>query len=80
MITINELNKILYQAYCLHAWPSSGRKIKYVRPYIDNRSGLCYGVVFECVGGTVEFFVVNENKHKNLGQWVWEWMSEAEKE
>ena len=58
-----------------HKWPMQGHGIKYVRPYFDTRTGDFYGVVFEAIRGTKSLVVVNENRQRDLNQWILEFLN-----
>jgi hypothetical protein len=63
-----------------HSWHNGikGRGIKYIRPHFDTRTGEYYGVKFDGLN-PAEFFVVNENRHRDLFDWVMGWLNEGEK-
>jgi len=59
-----------------HSWFNGikGHAIKYIRPHFDTRTGNFYGVTFNGIRGRKDFFVVNENRHRNLTQWIREFL------
>lgn len=54
--------------------------IKYVRPHFDTRTGGFYGITLEGFRGKKEFFIVNENKDKDLYAWVMDFLEKDPKE
>jgi hypothetical protein len=78
-MTLEQFIDLLAEIAEKHTWFGlKGRKIKYVRPHFDTRSMDFFGVQFQCMGGDVEFFVVNENRNRDLTAWIKEWLKEGE--
>lgn len=36
-----------------------------------------YGITFDCLDGPHEFYLVNENRNRNLAKWIDEWLEGA---
>lgn len=54
-----------------------GKCIKYITPTFDFRTNEIYGIkIWGGVHEKKEFYVVNENKDKDLKQWIYKWLSE----
>lgn len=56
-----------------HAW-GKGHWIKYVRPHFDTRTQDFYGVSLDGAFGHKDFFVVNENRDRDLTEWVMDFL------
>jgi len=68
--------ELLEEIMAKHAWMLGvkGHAIKYVRPHFDTRTGDFYGVTFEGVRGKKDFFVVNEDRDRDLYVWIKEFL------
>ena len=53
-----------------HTFGLRGHMVKYVRPHFDTRTGDIFGVSFDGMFGHKDFFVVNENRDRNLTIWI----------
>jgi hypothetical protein len=57
-----------------HNFPYNGKMIKYANSSIDFRNGLIWKVSLN----DVDFSVVNKNRHKNLKEWIYDWLEKEE--
>lgn len=58
-----------------HAWGvSRGKWVKYIIPSYDTRTQMIYGIKLRGMFEDKDFFIVNEDVHRNLNQWVREWL------
>lgn len=73
-MNIEQFHLLLAEIQENHPWPLKGKCIKYVRPHYDTRTRTFFGVTFDTLSGTKEFFIVNENRHRDLCQWITEWL------
>jgi hypothetical protein len=58
-----------------HTFGLRGHMIKYIRPHFDTRTGDFYGVSFDGMFGHKDFFVVNENRNRDLLPWIMDFLS-----
>jgi hypothetical protein len=60
-----------------HSWYNGikGRCIKYIRPHFDTRTSQYYGITLDTLEGRENFFAINENQHRNLYEWIMEWLN-----
>jgi hypothetical protein len=60
-----------------HSWHNGiqSHAIKYIRPHFDTRTGDFFGVSFDGLRGRIDFFIVNENRHRDLYEWVVEFLN-----
>lgn len=49
----------------------NGKKIKYIRNNYDTRTGKIYYIKLD----EKEFYIVNENSHRNLKDWIYKWLN-----
>jgi hypothetical protein len=53
----------------------SSKQIKYIEPFYDTRSQKIHFVRFTLQGGiSKEFKILNENRDKNLKEWIYSWL------
>jgi hypothetical protein len=57
-----------------HGFGRKGHHIKYIRPHFDTRTGDFYGVSLSGIFGHKDFFVTNENRHRDLTAWIMEFL------
>ncbi len=76
-MSLEEFIEVLAEIMAKHSWFNGiqGHAIKYVRPHFDTRTGDFYGVTFEGIRGIKDLFVVNENRHRNLTEWIREFLA-----
>lgn len=71
-MSIQEFNELLNYIHKNHSFKDlKGKMIKYISPTIDFRTG-CIGKI---VIDDVSFNKVNENRHRNLKNWVLEYLN-----
>jgi hypothetical protein len=60
-----------------HSWFTGikGKGIKYIHPHFDTRTGKFHAITFSTMEGDKTFAVVNENRHRNLREWITEWLN-----
>lgn len=58
-----------------HRFGINGHHVKYVRPHFDTRLCVFYGLSLQGMFGQKDFFIVNENRERNLDQWVREFLA-----
>lgn len=51
-----------------------GKLIKYISPTYDTRTGKIHHINLSLAGDGLHFSVTNENKHRNLAVWIYEWL------
>jgi len=74
-MTWAQLEEVVGKVRSEHAWPMRGHGIKYVRPHIATQSGEIFGIGFDCIRGNKDFFVINEDRNRNLYDWVMEFLN-----
>jgi hypothetical protein len=76
MMNLNQFVNLLCEIMESHSWFNGikGHAIKYVRPHFDTRTATFFGVTLEGLRGKKDFFVVNENRNKDLAAWVLEFL------
>lgn len=76
MITLDEFRELLRHINEGHSFKKGkGKKIKYIEPIIDMRTGKIFAIKFRGWHDK-EFAIVNENRNKNLLELVKEWLDE----
>lgn len=77
-MTLIEFNELVTFIITNHAWggsvPFQGWKIKYIRPHFDTRSQTIFAIEFDGMFDHKVFSVTNENRHRNLKEWIHEWL------
>ncbi len=63
-----------------HKWPMQGHGIKYIRTSFDTRTGDFFGITFEGIRGLKALVVINENRQRDLNQWVLEFLNSPPEE
>ena len=53
-----------------------GKRIKYVVPTIDTRTMRIHAIIFYGMVEDKAFSLTNENKDKDLHEWIMEWLTE----
>lgn len=51
-----------------------GKRIKYITPIYDTRIGKIFCVNLRLTGEGKYFSLTNENKDKDLKQWIYDWL------
>ena len=51
-----------------------GKKVKYISPTMDMRTGMIFHVNMRLVGKGMDFALTNENKDKDLKEWIFNWL------
>ncbi|AMN31309.1 hypothetical protein BFS06_11455 [Clostridium perfringens] len=70
-LSLKDYNELLVYIKKNHdAVKGMGKRIKYVNPIIDMRTLEIYSIKI----GNKNFSVVNENKHKNLKEWIYNYL------
>lgn len=70
-----QLEEVVCKVMNEHTWPLKGHGIKYVRPHFATQSGDIFGISFDCFRGNKDFFVINEDRNRNLYDWVMEFLN-----
>ena len=79
-LTLREFNDLVEEIEKNHAFRDArGWQVKYIRPHYDTRTRWFYGISFQTLYGDVDFFIVNENRGRQLGPWIREWLAEKPK-
>lgn len=77
MVTMAEFRSLLEYIDKNHSWRKNmGKKVKYVDSTIDMRNGKIFIITLRSLGYDKEFWIINENKDKNLVDWIKEWLDE----
>ena len=53
---------------------TKGKLVKYISPTYDTRTGKIFHINLRLSGDGLDFSITNENKHKDLALWVYEWL------
>ena len=69
----NELLKYIYKNYNPF---KSDQRIKYVDCSFDNRTGRIFSITIRTYSEEVKFSITNENRHRNLKEWIYNWLDE----
>ena len=77
---MNEFLELVNFILTDHRFGEKGHHIKYVKPSFDMRLCVFYGVTLQGMLGTKDFFIVNENRHRNLNEWIREFLAKDPKE
>lgn len=63
-----------------HGFGRAGHHIKYIRPHFDTRTCMFYAITLQGMLGHKDFAIVNENRHRDLDQWVREFLAQNPQE
>ena len=71
-----ELMQYINEHHSMRKW--KGKRIKYITATIDFRTGGYHHIKFSgCFSdgnGTKEFYKINQNRHKDMKKWIYEWL------
>lgn len=72
-----EFDELLTEIMDKHAWGCGVgcHMIKYVRPHFDCRTNEFYGLTLQGMLGKKDFFIVNEDRDRDLTAWVKEFLA-----
>lgn len=74
-MTLEEFNELIAYIQTNHSFPKmEGKKVKYITPIFDTRTGRIFSINLRLAGEGIDFSVTNENKHRNLNEWVRDWL------
>lgn len=74
-MTIEEGNELMKYIQEKHSFLSGkGKRIKYVEPIYDTRTGHIFCVKLRLSGEGKVFSLTNENKDKILTDWIYDWL------
>lgn len=77
-MTRTEFEDLILYIHDNHRFGRNGMNIKYVTPTIDMRTGDIHSVTFYYFTDEITLSITNENRNRDLTQWVYKWLSEAE--
>ena len=63
---LSDLEQLLYYINRRHKWPSTNKKVKYVRPSFDMRTADIFHINMNSKMNEIDFSITNENSNKNL--------------
>lgn len=70
-----DFRKLLTYISNNHSFLKGGKKIKYVEPVIDMRTGDIFCVEFRGFNDKT-FSITNENSDKDLEKWIYDWLDD----
>ena len=74
-MSVNEFTDLLAYIQKNHSFcEMKGKLIKYISPTYDTRTGKIFHIKLRLGGDGLDFSVTNENKHRNLTAWIYEWL------
>lgn len=75
LMSIGEFLELLKYIQENHSFVTlRGKRIKYISPTYDTRTGRIFHVHLRLGGEGLHFSITNENKHRNLKDWIYEWL------
>ena len=79
-MTLDEFNDLVTYIQKNHSFPEmEGKRIKYITPTFDTRTGRIFHINLRLAGEGKDFSVTNENKHRKLNEWVVDWLDNGER-
>ena len=69
-----DFRKLLTYISANHSFSKGGKKIKYVEPVIDMRTGDIFCVKFRGFNDKT-FSITNENSDRDLEKWIYDWLN-----
>ena len=75
LMKMKEFRELLTYISIRHGFRVGGKRIKYVEPVIDMRTGEIFCVKFRGFHDK-EFSVTNENSERDLEKWIYEWLDD----
>ena len=74
---LEEFTELVDYVHGKHRFGRGGRGIKYIEPVYDTRYGDIFCIIFRGWDDKI-FSLTNENKNRDLKEWVYEWLKESE--
>lgn len=79
-MTLLQYIDVIEEVMANHQWPMTGHGIKYIRTSFDTRTGDFFGIHFEGIRGLKSFVVINEDRNRDLTEWVMEFLKSPPEE
>ncbi|MFY0516282.1 hypothetical protein ACOMCU_00430 [Lysinibacillus sp. UGB7] len=78
-MSVEEFTDLLAYIQKKHSFGEmKGKLIKYISPTYDTRTGKIFHINLSLGGDGLHFSVTNENKHRNLAVWIYEWLDDGD--